>query len=175
LRQSTIPKRQKKKKSQAQENLQQPHNSSSPYLVPRPGFKPSLVPDEPMQAACTLQQGGQQRTKAHRTQFTTISGSRCCCTLHKHCLNKCSNKNGFASHLVHLHNTHSSLYPSTTRNVARAVKILTVFSADYLKPSIGELGGSQIGFEDLNMQELVVGLQSDGIAITKSSFSSSAP
>lgn len=42
-------------------------------------------------------------------QLTAIPSSRCCCTLHKLCLNKCSNKNGSASHPAHLKHTYSSL------------------------------------------------------------------
>lgn len=72
-------------------------------------------------------------------QLTAIPSSRCCCTLHKLCLNKCSNKNGSASHPAHLKHTYSSLW----QNIAKAMEILTAFSVDSPNSSTGELGGSR--------------------------------
>lgn len=86
---------------------------STSFLSARKGFESGLEPGKALQAAWAL--GEVASRQPHRAehnslqQLTTIPGSRCCCTLHKLCLNKCSNKNGSASHPVPLNRTYSSL------------------------------------------------------------------
>lgn len=113
------------------------HNSSSSYTLPGPGFKSSLKQAHVSSPLPPARWSAEDR--GSRTQFTTTSDSRCCCTLHK--------LGGFIFFYIFLYfysiNKMALLgspqqYPQLTmddKNVARAIKILAAFSVDYLKPS----------------------------------------